>query len=45
MLDEEESEELVKEVIPLLKISANDLDIALQNVINRATKDLSQLKA
>lgn len=45
MLDEEESEEFLKEVIPLLKISANDLDIALQNVINRATKDLSQLKA
>lgn len=45
MLDDEKAEEFIKEVIPILKISANDLDNALQNVINHATKDLSKLKA
>ncbi|WP_018611205.1 hypothetical protein [Segetibacter koreensis] len=45
MLDDEETDELIKEVIPLLKTSANDLDLALQDVINHATKDLSKLKA
>lgn len=45
MIDDEQEEEIIKEVIPLLKISAEDLDVALKNVINRATKDLSLLKA
>ena len=45
MLDIERSEEILNEIIPLIKISANDLDIALQNVINYATKDLLKLKA
>ncbi|MBD0333707.1 MAG: histidine kinase, partial [Chitinophagaceae bacterium] len=45
MLDDEKPEEFIKEIIPILKVSANDLDNALQNVINHATKDLSKLKA
>lgn len=45
LLDDDYTEELIKQVIPLIKISSNDLDAALQNVINRATKDLSELKA
>ena len=40
MLGEGQSQELVKDIIQLLKISANDLDTALQNVISHATKDL-----
>lgn len=45
LLDDEASEELIKQVLPLIKVSSTDLDIALQSVINRATKDLSELKA
>lgn len=45
LLDCEQSEEMVSQVLPLIKVSSNDLDAALQNVINRATKDLSELKA
>lgn len=45
LLDAEDTEELIKQVIPLIKISSNDLDTALQNVINHATKDLLEYKA
>ncbi|MDB5247980.1 MAG: hypothetical protein JWQ40_2374 [Segetibacter sp.] len=45
LLDDDEEEELVKQVIPLIRISSNDLDVALKNVINYTTKDLSDLKA
>lgn len=45
LLDDDSSKELIKQVMPLIKVSSNDLDAALQNVINRATKELSELKA
>lgn len=45
LLDDDQSEDLLRQVIPLIKTSSNDLDAALQNVIDRATKDLSELKA
>lgn len=45
LLDDEEEIEFIRQIIPLIKISSNDLDIALKNVINHATKELSHLKA
>ncbi len=45
LMDEDQTEEMVTQVLPLLKTSSNDLDAALQNVINHATKDLAELKA
>lgn len=45
LLDEEGSEQLIKEIVPLIKISSDDLDSALKNVINHATKGLWEYKA
>lgn len=39
------SEMIIAEIVPLLKTSGNDLDIALQSVIGKATAELMQLKA
>ena len=41
----DESEEAVREILPMLKGSAEDLDAALQDVIQRTTHDLIKLKA
>lgn len=38
-------DEIKRDVLPRLRKSSNDLDIALQDVIERATKDLIELKA
>ncbi|QNF31316.1 hypothetical protein HUW51_00735 (plasmid) [Adhaeribacter swui] len=40
-----EAEQLKSEIMPMLKTSSNDLDVALQEVINKATIDLITLKA
>lgn len=45
LLGEGETEELTREIVPLIKASSNELDLALRNVINHATRDLSALKA
>lgn len=45
LINNEDADELIMQVMPLLRLSANDLDAALQNVINRATKDLIELTA
>jgi len=44
LLDAESEEDLYKEIIPMIKNSSNDLDKALQNVIDHTTKDLLELK-
>lgn len=45
LVDVEEPEEIIATIIPRLKTSSNDLDVALQNIISRATIDLLKHKA
>lgn len=45
LVDYEEDNIVITEIIPKIKVSSNDLDMALRNIINRATTDLLQHKA
>ena len=45
LLDDDETEESIRELIPLIKISSVDLDAALKEVIDHAIKDALEYKA
>ena len=45
LMSDDETEETIREILPMLRASADDLDTALQEVIQRATSELLQLKA
>lgn len=45
LMTDDDTDGSVREILPMLKASTNDLDVALQDIIQRATHDLLELKA